>query len=416
MCVHISASSAVRLLGLAWASTSMALLAACGAGADGLPSDAPRSVAMNAWTPGPNDTCTKEIHDQFATLGPDGKLYPTWHPSVDPGTGCSFGHDHGRDPAESDLNGSVGKMPFGYANEQLALWDPANPRNEDHVGHKVEWEDDIELTAGGGQFSLRCDVLTKLHQGTHSKDAFSNNLHEQIYHIRCGDGSEAHVTIMSAIGTPGEFRESCTGNMIQAGPAVPANSPNGGGIRIIPTRTCVERIKVAEGTNSNYFELNENWETNVFVERDGGGRLFSANPYYQVRNSSRFYDSAIHPTVGRQIAACDEVNAGNLKLRGGYCEDATEGGAISGLTFDDPRSTFDGARRIVDINNNNFNNADGPEVWYTDPFGRHGRTEPFTGSIRQYVAKKSNEVGLDANGPVIGGNSHYGGNGVHAPN
>ena len=43
-------------------------------------------------------------------------------------------------------------------------------------------------------FEIRCDVLTKLHQGTHSKDAFTNNLHELAYHIRCTDGTELHIT------------------------------------------------------------------------------------------------------------------------------------------------------------------------------------------------------------------------------
>ena len=86
-----------------------------------------------------------------------------------------------------------GPIPFGYANEQLAAFDPANPRNEDHVGHKVEWENDIVMSAGGGQFQITCDVLTKLHQGTHSKDAFTNDLHELVYHLSCGDGTKFHV-------------------------------------------------------------------------------------------------------------------------------------------------------------------------------------------------------------------------------
>jgi hypothetical protein len=416
MRVHLSAPAAVRLLGVAWATSSTILLAACGGGDPGVPSDAPRSVAMNAWTPGPNDSCTQADHDRFATLGPDGKVYPTWHPALDPQTGCSFGHDHGRDPSGSDLYGKVGALPFGYANEQQVIYDASTIRHEDHVGHKVEWANDIDLEAGGGQFRLRCDVLTKLHQGTHSKDAFTNNLHELNYNIQCGDGSEARITVLTAIGTPGEFRESCTGNMIQAGTATPATSPNGGGVRIIPTRNCVEQIKVAEGNSSNYFELNENWEVNVFVEKQGGGRVFSANPYYQVRNASRFYDPAVHPVVGRQITACDEINTGNLKLRGDYCEDATQGGVVSGIPFDSPTSTFDGARRVVDVNNNNWNNEDGPDVWYTNPFGKAGSPDPFPGSIRQFVSRRSNDVGLDANGPVIGQNSDFGGNGVHAPN
>jgi len=36
--------------------------------------------------------------------------------------------------------------------------------------------------------------------------------------------------------------------------------------------------------------------------------------------------------------------------------------------------------------------------------------------VRQWVARATNEVGVDVNGPVIGNGSYYGGNGVHAPN
>ena len=43
--------------------------------------------AFGLWTPGPNDTCTKDQHDAYSVVGPDGKLYPTWHPPVDPKTG-----------------------------------------------------------------------------------------------------------------------------------------------------------------------------------------------------------------------------------------------------------------------------------------------------------------------------------------
>ena len=175
------------------------------------PANATPSIAFGIWNPGPNDTCTKEQHDAYAVVGPDGKLYPTWHPATGPG-GCTFGHEHGRDPRGSDLYDETGGLPFGMANEALSISDPANPRNEDHFGHKVEWENDVELQfsgAGSAIFTLKCDVLTKLHQGTHSKDAFTNNLHELVYHIHCSDGTEMHVTMLTAIGTPGEFVRSC---------------------------------------------------------------------------------------------------------------------------------------------------------------------------------------------------------------
>jgi hypothetical protein len=61
-------------------------------------------------------------------------------------------------------------------------------------------------------------------------------------------------------------------------------------------------------------------------------------------------------------------------------------------------------------------NADGPEVWYTDAFGRNGQTGPFPGSIRQRLSKMDNKIGVDAGGPVIGNNRNYAGGGVHAPN
>src|SRR5438067_7518874 len=42
--------------------------------------------------------CPSWVHDQYVTVGPDGKTYATWHPPVDPQYGCYFGHEHGADP------------------------------------------------------------------------------------------------------------------------------------------------------------------------------------------------------------------------------------------------------------------------------------------------------------------------------
>jgi hypothetical protein len=57
----------------------------------------------------------------------------------------------------------------------------------------------------------------------------------------------------------------------------------------------------------------------------------------------------------------------------------------------------------VDVNSNVVSNADGPEVWYTDAFGRNGRPEPFAGSIRQRrLSRVDNDIGVSSGGPVIG--------------
>ena len=385
------------------------------------PANATPSIAFGIWTPGPNDTCTKEQHDAYSVVGPDGKLYPTWHAPTGPG-GCTFGHEHGRDPRGSDLYDETGGLPFGVANEALAISDPANPRNEDHFGHKVEWENDVQLQfsgAGSAIFSLKCDVLTKFHQGTHSKDAFTNNLHELVYHIRCSDGTQMHVTMLSAIGTPGEFVRSCDHSVhITAGTPTPVNSPNGGGFRAIPDRACIEQFMLMPpGQQSNFSSaLHETWETSNSVRREDGHTLAFFNPYFQVNLPSRFHDPALAPVVGRPIDVCYEVTADGRQASGGPCDQSTDNGQTAGVTFDDPRSRFNGAGHFTDINSNQIDNSDGPEDWYTDAFGQHGRTEPFPGSIHQRIAKTKTTVGVIANGPAIGNNRNYSGAGVRAPN
>jgi hypothetical protein len=376
--------------------------------------------AFGIWAPGANDTCPVDAHNAYATVGPDGKLYPTWHPSIDPATGCSFGHDHGRDPSGSDLYRLVGDIPFGYANDQLDIWDPSGQRHEDHVGHKVEWENDVLLNfdsdAAASLFEIRCDILTKLHQGTHSKDAFTNNLHELAYHLRCTDGTELHLTIMAAFGVPGEFERSCDRATIQVGPATPANSPRGGGVRIIPDRFCVERdILVAPGQRSNFGALHESWEASQAIRTAGGRSLAAFNPYFQVRLPSRFHDPATATLVGRPIDVCYEVTPSGERAQGRSCDESTGNGTIPGIAFDDPRSLFDGADRSVDINENRITNAQGPAIWFTNPFGHRAQPDSFPGSIRQFIARIDNDRGdLGTSGPTL--RRYYGGARVHAPN
>jgi hypothetical protein len=388
------------------------------------PAPSGTSRAYGLWVPGPGDTCPASVHDSYSTVGPDGKRYPTWHPPADPASGCSFGHEHGRDPRGSALYSVVGDIPFGYANEVLESYDPLNPRNEDHVGHKVEWENNFVMHLDGAAASslleVRCDALIKLHQGTHSRDAFTNNLHELVYHIRCSDGVEMHITMMSAIGDPGQFVRSCDHNVVvQVGPATPANSPQGGGARIIPDRACVDaEILVVAGQQSDFNALHESWETSNSIRTPNGHELAFFNPYFQVRRPSRFYDAAAPNVTGRPILTCYEVDSiGGRRARGAECDDATQSGSILGLTFDDPRSPFDGSGRFVDINYNHVRNEHGPMAWFTDPFGRQAQPDSFPGSIRQFLSPVNNDRGgLGNGGPTLGRNRVYGSPMVHAPN
>jgi hypothetical protein len=378
------------------------------------------SRAFGIWSPGPDDTCTKEQHDAHATVGPDGKSYPTWHSATGPG-GCTFGHEHGRDPSGSNLYDDADGLPFGFANEMRAIADPANPRDEDHVGHKVEWENDVPLLAVNGSSAgatVRCSVLTKLHQGTHSKDAFTNNLHELVYHVRCEDRTEMHVTMLAAIGRPGHFRRSCDRGVfvVAEGTPVPANSPIGEGSRTIPDRVCIdEHLLVPEGRQSNYDgALHEIWETWNTIFRADGSELAFFDPYFHVYLPSRFHDPGATGILGRPMDACYELTVGE-RARGGYCDLATAGGTAAGIAFDSPRSPFNGVSRALTVNANRVSNAAGPEVWYTDALGQGARQTEFEGSIRQRFSVGASTVGFSI-GPTVGGGRDYTGAGVRPPN
>ena len=390
------------------------LIAGCDDSPQGLGGGGPAqgfSLAYDKWVPGPNDTCTPEVHNKYSVVGPDGLLYPTWHPPIDPETGCTFGHEHGRDPRGSDLYPLVGDLPFG-----LAL--PA-----DHVGYKVEWENDVPFHFSGEASSslleVRCDVMMELHQGSHGAGAFTINLHEVAIHANCSDQTRVHLTMITAIGHPGEFIASCDRDRtIVAGPP-PPNSPDGGGRRLIPDRACIEEfVLVPEGESSSFGTgVRESWQVSDRIRSEDGRTLVSFNPYFQVRFPARYYDPSAANGLARTLDACFEVAENGERARGGTCDESTNEGTITSMTFDDPRSAFRGARRFVDINSIRISNADGPEIWYTDAFGKNARTEPFPGSIRQFIARIDNERAVSASGPVMGRDRDYGsGREVHAPN
>jgi hypothetical protein len=276
-----------------------------------VPAGAPVSRAFGIWTPNTasGDTCSKEIHDQYWTYGPDGKVYPSWHPAVD-ASGCTFGHEHGRNPKDSKLISLT--LPFGYVNEQLSPSDPQYQRNEDHVGHKVEWANDIEISRDNRPYT-KCDVLFKLHQGTHSPDALTNNLHELFYYASCGDGTKIQWRNLQPLGHGGKFHErECDSRKrteVDVGVPTPANSPNkDGSERILPAKDCVEtETLVAQGKGSQRGALTENWVIGVgrWAKHDPNKEAmsFDFGPYFQVNNPSRYFDPTA-PTKSRDPSTC----------------------------------------------------------------------------------------------------------------
>lgn len=430
------------------------------------------SAMMGLWTPSKWDTCPKELHDSYYVIAPDGKRYPTWHPPtvVNPATGktCTFGHEHGRDPKGSDLyswiqeqnaydinhDGTISAaekaksgIPFGYVNEQLDVYNTANNitngmRHEDHVGNKIMWENNVQrdqsMVAGGSQrqpIDLYCDMLMAQHQGTHSADAFTNNVHATSYYIDCNQGSLAGqypaklaLQFMSVFGKPGGFSEGGFAggfNFIQVGTANPPNSPSAGEPgRSLPTINRVNQyVLVPQGRFSSFSEgLYEDWISGSYIKSASGKLLAYVDPHFAVFGPSRFYDPSQPGNLRRSIDVCYMKEANGDRARGGECGEVTnyrDGSTIpvdQRITYDDPRSPFNGCKREFYFNNNMVDNQGGPTYWYTDPYGKNGSTQPFPGSIRQYIASAKTSLPYPLESIALGKDIDWCGTGVHAPN
>jgi hypothetical protein len=382
------------------------------------------SKALGKWAPTRFDSCPAALHDRYAAPGPDGSRYPSWHPPVvrDPATGrrCTFGHEHGRDPRGSDLHRWVarhlgGGIPFGVAAEALDRFAAANPgtptRHEDHVGHKVEWQNDVRLvrrTRSGGRrpVGVRCDFLTKLHQGTHSADAFANAAHELIYALRCDDGTRLLTTTFVRFGRQGRFDRSCQPGELRSG-------------RRIPDRACVDRhVLVPAGRFSLFARgLYEDWVSSNRLTTRSGRQIAHWDPHFAVFDPARYFDPGRPASLARTVDACWETTADGRRAAGSACDVATAYGARGApLPFDDPRSPFTGSHRETYLNQTRVSNRNGPRRWYTDPYGSRASPRPFPGALCQLVSPTDNTRLPRLESQSFGAERPYSARGVHAPN
>ena len=398
------------------------------------------------WTPTEFDTCPASLHRSFSVVGPDGKLYPSWHPPqvVDPATGqlCSFGHEHGDDPQTSDIYALVASqlsssdfadkagIPFGYVSEQLTAYAGAHAgvatRHEDNVGHKVIVANDVKLvradprgfvmtTVNGQQVPVTCDVLMKIHQGSHSADATMNNAHELLYAIQCNDGTALVTDTMSRLGDANEFNRSCEPATVVATSG--SNLPDGeGGSRRIPDRSCIDRYVLVDptlsGAHSDPWGIYEVWQSANRLKSDDGHVIAEFDPWFGVRNPSRYFSGT--STLGRTLAAAWETDPSDQGVT-----NAEPWLSVMGWTpFSalDPRSPFDGSERDFYLGQTDLANAGGPTSWYTDPYGEHGGPVPFVGSVRQLVAGVSTTYPTLERRIFDQDTDHGAGQHVHAPN
>jgi hypothetical protein len=386
------------------------------------PAGAKFSRAYGLWEPTHQGECPKSLHDRYWVYGPDGKIYPTWHPAtdIDPANGetCYYGHEHGDDPSMTQLEGI--DVPFGYVNEQLSPNDPNLQRNEDHFGHKIFLANDLPMEKDG-KIVTRCDIVVKLHQGTHSSDAFTNNFHELFYDTRCEDGTELHWKSLQAFGKGGHMLAGCVTKVLTLFPEsdeTPSGTANpdlkteqAKGSRQISDRACADTI-----SNSDFqlWLMAETWITTLERSNkraDGRQTRVALNPYFEVANPSRFFDNNAENRLARLIDLC----YGTKALAGFKC-DGLRQQAPSGMRFDDVRSPFNGSERNLRFAGVTIENAGGPTNWYTDALGEHLQTQPDPAKgivLQQFIASVDN--GKFAGGPSIPSN-HSKHPGLHAPN
>ncbi len=333
-------------------------------------------------TPAAGQLCPAWVHDRYTTTGPDGKQYPTWHPPVDPEFGCFFGHEHGDDPRTSVLFNEVGMPPFGYVN---AI---EGQRKEDHFGNKVFVVNDD--TRGGS-------LLVKLHQGTHSADAFVNNLHELQYHYRHRDGRRLDIMILAAFGKSGEISTGCGANggqIVQTG--APTNNL-GAGVRSIPAPECYALPNIPY----------EDWLSGNHITMPDGRELAYFDPHFAVFNPSRYFDPGLANNFGRSVDRCRQLT-GTIS---GECQSLKDNPSV---TWDSPASPFKGEKREMYENQNIITNAGGANIWYCDPYGHNASAQPFPGSVPQYIS--ASQYIQQVPSLVFGANINHNAPGVHSPN
>jgi hypothetical protein len=294
------------------------------------------SLGYGTWTPGPLDTCTKAIHDSYFVIGADGKKYATWHPAVDPATGCSFGHEHGADPRTSQADNTL--PAFGYAAEQMGMLEP-------HVGFKVFVIDrSVDCMEGGCSPAHYRFVL---HMGTSGVKRYTEQFHSAEYDYVAADGTgrEFHINLMGN-----------TGN----GTGSTCTSPRDGG-----------KDFSTVGCNDTY----EIWNSITL------GIMHPNDPYVgalQSRLWVTFSMAVFDPVTTRD----PNDNTRLLYSQNHYYPN-------SGV---DPLSTaaaFHGCDREAYGGPNYFNNAGQPTVYWTDA---HGQVVPqgTAGAIQQMVAAVDN--------------------------
>lgn len=390
------------------------------------------------------------------------RIFHTWHPvyAEHPTSRingrpevCVFGHDHGDDPSKSPIFAYAGGWPaFGSVKETFTDYEeagesPNTHRHEDHFGHKVTRATyrasignppNTKLAVYDAGFY--CHFLSKLHQGSYSNDALSNQTHEYFLAARCDDnpvglaqrinsGASASARLsndnnirtqfsfksMVPFGQANDFREMCKNRRISSNQIKGLN-----GSTIMSSRTpgyTVDAIDGANGLNPREIGCFEQWNKQY---RFGAPRHVSqmdlwtqpkaiASPentslkfqvYYAIKDAIRMYDmgngNLNNDSIEYTVDHCRDINAYHNQFTGTphrYCQ------AVDSQQWNAPDSPFKGALRAIHFKKFALynNSSSRSETFCTNAKGRAASSAPSGNCPAGKVAQKIN--------PFNGGNN-----------
>jgi hypothetical protein len=269
--------------------------------------------------------CPQSVHDKYVVTGPDGHSYPTWHPPIDPQSGCFFGHEHGADPRTSHAANDL--PPFGYAAATIGMTEP-------HVGFKVfvmNAGDTVESNINSKTADE--DIRFVFHMGTGGVARYTQEFHSfQLDYVdRNGSGRSAHLTGMTDTGATGLNGSTC-------------DNPRRGA-KDFADLTCHDTAY--EIWNSTKFQI---------IDPDDGSNSMGID-------QSRF-GMAPNFAVFDPITTRDSSDNNRLV----YTQDVRNPG--SGVPATSPNADFLGCDREFYAGPLYFHNAGQQTVYFTDAYGR----------------------------------------------
>lgn len=383
--------------------------------------------------------CSKAVHNRYWVRDSNGVTHPSWHPPVDPVSGCHFAHEHGDDPRTSPNYAFADGVPFGLTHGDNGTL----MRHEDHVGHKVVVQSNWGLVDGNPQngrqpdsdvirqTGFRCDWLSKLHQGSWSRDALANNAHEYFLNLRCTDGVSLKLKQLVTFGPPELVTNICNNPSVEQSQALvkPENTSQAFPTGVAATSgtavtqaldgkrefACIDNLIWKE-------RLEELWKSDGVIELPGGG-FIQYSPYYIVLNPARYLDHqwSARGAADGYVSSLDLCFDDNAAYRGqpmGFCQSVPEelGELDSRARQRDERNPMNGTRRVIHpksiiVYSENETGNGSLVTFCTDQLGRNARMPDedgcASGEIEQQVSRSDRRQwgwnGSDVNSISSGG-------------